>query len=314
MLDTYPQLTQTNEKTALLKQLILKIDIWLTKHDNSIPGTSKSAQAKERARKKQQEALFKLRALVTRELFEVTQNAEETWQATVSGPLAVGGQKLGEQWATANESARANLKGSIFRGNTDLAGQAIKAYTQAVGAGYLEDQVTPLLDHLIETLGQNLPGPEEEPLTPEQADQLLVQLYDTFLQGLFLSQDAVDNVPKAVCQNGAAVFDTVYQAINDIGAAYSSLVDVVILRYISPAIVNKASTLGAGQSQKMMVALSSMLQSQANRQLFKAENKQALNEILTLRKNDFASFMIGVYEKGGGGQGVQLVRHLSQQD
>jgi hypothetical protein len=219
------------------------------------------------------------------------------------------------QYEKAGESGRANMKAGIFRSNDDVT-KSMAAYTRMVGLPYLKDVLEPALTEALTTpdikATRAVEQTDQEEVTKLGQDvSRTKQLYRDLVGRLFGSVEAAALVPPQLAQMVAKSYDAVYTVTNDPQTAYSALVNTLFLRFIGPYITTKQ--LPDGRTSSTLVTLSAILQVQANRTRFNAENKAVFNDVVNDCAPGFARFVIEVYRLGGGQHTGSLKGHLPEE-
>jgi hypothetical protein len=170
-----------------------------------------------------------------------------------------------------------------FRTSDDLT-LAGTSFTNIMGASYIKDTLGPHIgDVVTQLVGKELASKTiletadnklspEDLLKKQETLNLMKQLYEDLVVGLLVDTEGGTLVPQEILDAAAEVYATVYNTVSDDPkaqhsadhAARVSVVNMIFLRFITPAVTRVATKIGEGSSQKTMIRLAQIFQSQVN--------------------------------------------------
>lgn len=170
-----------------------------------------------------------------------------------------------------------------FRGSDDLT-LAGKSFIDVVGQNYLKDILTPhiqtIVTEIINSSKSTQPQPSNQQSSPEEllkspsTVSSMATIYQHLATGLLVNTKGGTLVPQEILDAAAQVYQTVYSTVsNDPGAQHSahhaarvSVVNMIFLRFINPAVTKIAAEMKAKNSEggKDLIRLAQIFQSQVN--------------------------------------------------
>ncbi|MFQ3659075.1 MAG: RasGAP domain-containing protein [Anaerolineae bacterium] len=170
-----------------------------------------------------------------------------------------------------------------FRGSDDLT-LAGTSFTNIMGESYIKDTLGPHIGSVVSQLvGKELASQDtlktpdnklspEDLLKKQETLNLMKKLYEDLVVGLLLDTKGGTLVPQEILDAAAEIYATVYSTVsNDPKAEHSaehaarvSVVNMIFLRFINPAVIRIAAKLGEGSGQKTLIRLAQIFQSQVN--------------------------------------------------
>lgn len=170
-----------------------------------------------------------------------------------------------------------------FRGSDDLT-LAGTSFTNVMGESYIKDTLGPHIGDVVaqlvgkEVASKDILETADNKLSPEdllkkqETLNLMKQLYEDLVTGLLVDTEGGTLVPQEILDAAAEVYATVYNTVSDDPEAQHSadhsarvsVVNMIFLRFINPAVIRIAAQMGAGGSQKTLIRLAQIFQSQVN--------------------------------------------------
>ncbi len=170
-----------------------------------------------------------------------------------------------------------------FRGSDDLT-LAGKSFTDVVGQDYLKDILTPHIQTIVSEIANSKtstqPQPSDKQSSPEEllkspsTVSSMAAIYEHLATGLLVNTKGGTLVPQEILDAAAQVYQTVYSTVStDPSAQHSaqhaarvSVVNMIFLRFINPAVTKIASEMKAKKSEggTELIRLAQIFQSQVN--------------------------------------------------
>ncbi len=170
-----------------------------------------------------------------------------------------------------------------FRGSDDLT-LAGKSFTDVVGQDYLDDILSPHIQTIVTEIANSKkssePQPSDKPSSPEEllkspsTVSSMAAIYEHLATGLLVDTEGGALVPQEILDAAAQVYQTVYSTVtNDPSAEHTaqhaarvSVVNMIFLRFINPAVTRIASEMKAKKTEggAELIRLAQIFQSQVN--------------------------------------------------
>lgn len=191
----------------------------------------------------------------------------------------------GNEELTDTISSETKVKGTQpFRGSDKLTVQG-RLLTETLGQDYIKTTMMPLLGTVMsEAIGKDVLTTAGGLTSPKQTNEtdlakvpatieLINKLYGQLVQGLLVNAKGGIAIPPDILEAAAQTFARVYDSVeHDPKAEYTamqaariSVINMIFLRFINPAIMNVASQLPADTGVRFIIMrLSQIFQGQAN--------------------------------------------------
>lgn len=173
-----------------------------------------------------------------------------------------------------------------FRGSDDLTLKG-KALSDVMGQDYIRATLMPLIantmgdligkEYTTNALSTRLPGADTsnaaQTTKDERTFEAVRSIYGEFVRGMLINTQGGSLIPQEILTAAAATFARVYNNVEDnpaavhtaLQAARVSVVNMIFLRFINPAIIEIASKVSKENGvQGILIRMSGMIQAQVN--------------------------------------------------